>query len=189
MKLTEEHKYLRFLLLTLLLTLSGCASIPLTTMAQFAGFGPQDILQIKARELRVKATINASLGIELVAATTLSMGVKTDQGVVSLNLGLQALKQQTIAPKAGLFSNTPAFSVQYMKLSEQGLIDFEKFQQLVKSKSIKGGSFSAGLSHSNGDKGQNLNPNDETVYFSVAIKLAENDGYVALIDQYEIEGM
>ncbi|NQZ08405.1 MAG: hypothetical protein HRT35_14710 [Algicola sp.] len=189
MKLKAEYQFHRFLLLTLLLMLPGCASIPLTTMAHFSGFGPQDIIEIKARELRVKATINASLGIELVKATTLSLGVKTSQGEVSLILGLQALKQQTIAAKTGFFSSSPAFSVQYMKLSEQGIIDFEKFQQLVKSKSVKGGSFGAGMDHSNGDKDQKTKPVDETVYFSVAIKLAKGDDFVALIDRFEIEGM
>ncbi len=184
-----ELKSHRFLLLVLMLMLPGCASIPLATMAHFSGFGPQDILELKPQNLRVKATINASVGIDLVKATSISLGVKTEQGLVNLKLPLQALKQQTIAAKQSLFSSSPAYSVQYMKLSEQGIVDFEKFQQLVKSKSIKGGSFSAGLNYSTEDKNQKLNPNDETVYFSVAIKLGQSKDFVALIERYEIENL
>lgn len=175
----------KWLVVLFILLLQGCASIPLTTMAKFSGFGPEDILQLKASELRVKATVNESLGLDLVQATSITLGVNTEQGEVSLNLSLQAHKQQTIPAKEGLFSSAPAFSVQTMKLSKQGIADFEKFQQLVKNKSIKGGRFSAGLDN----QGQRPNRVEETVYFSVAIKLAAQDEFTLLIDQFEIETM
>lgn len=169
------------------LSLSGCSSIPLSTMAKFVGFDKEDAFAIKPEELRVKASINSSIGLDLAQATNITMTFNTEQGEINLNLVLEGYKVETTAAEKGLFSTTPAFTHQYMKLTEQSISDFNRTLQLLQSgvgqKNTHKNRFSAGLN----DKGQKINKTDENIYFSVAIKLSEADDFATLLDQYEIE--
>ncbi|MFT4927233.1 MAG: PBP1b-binding outer membrane lipoprotein LpoB [Phenylobacterium sp.] len=161
--------------------LSGCSSIPIATMLSFSNYDAEQFFAIKAQDMRVRATINSGLGIDLVTATNIALLVTTANGETKLNLVLEQIKIDTVAAKKGLFSDTPEFAVHTLKLSDEGVDNFNRFAQLMKTQEVKKTGFSAGF---NSDKP--LNSGGYAIYFSLDIKLGKSQDFVTLIDQFEV---
>lgn len=172
----------RSILLITSLCLAGCSSIPLSTMMKFSGYEKTDFFQINANELRIKATINSSSDIDLVVATKLSASITDEKSKVEFHFQLEKTKLETIPAVTGIFSDTPAFDIYYLKLTEQAVEDFNRMKEQATSGTKKQGSFSAGL-----DWRKPINFEDEEIVFSVSLQLSPHEDYFTLIDQYQIQ--
>jgi hypothetical protein len=131
--------------LSLSMLLSACSSMPLATKMHFLGAKPGDFFQLDPKELRVKATINSSVGIDLTSAVDLSATIEDENGLRQFRLALQKVKVETLAAKSGFFQSSPAYDVFLLKLSPQGISELKKLQLEGLSGSRKKGSFSAGI--------------------------------------------
>lgn len=164
------------------LLLTGCSSIPLSTMMKFSGYEKSDFFRINPSELRIKATINSSAGIDLFVATKLSASVTDKKGKVEYHFKLERIKLETIPAINGMFTNTPAFDVYYLKLTEQATADFTKWKEQSTSGTKKQGSFGARLNWS-----KPINFEDEDILFSVSMQFSPQEDYFTLIDQYQLQ--
>ena len=165
------------------LWLSGCASVPLSSMAKLSGFDETDFLQLDPRQLQVRGTIDKKIGADLARAVSLAMVLKTPNGEIPLQLPLQTLYRQTLAARNGLFSSSPAMEVTTLALTPAGITEFEKLQQLLARQQIRGGSFSAGINRTR----DNTRQRADEVRVSVAIRLTEDQGFITLIDNHSID--
>lgn len=170
------------LMAVVVLVLSACSSIPLSTMMHFSNSKPADFFKIDANQLRIKASINSSVGIDLASAVNLSATLANDKGVRSFRLQLEKIKVETLAAKSGFFQDSPAYDVFWLKLSAQGIIDFKKMQQAGQSGPAKKGSFSAGI-----EFGKQHKILGQDVTLSIALKLAPGQEFITLIDQWKVE--
>jgi hypothetical protein len=175
------HRINRIIVIFLALALSGCASIPLTTMARFSGFDHQDFFVLDGEQLRVKTMINHSLSIDAAKNTHLSASLEGNKGLLVFSFELQKVRVEKIPAKTGLFTNEPEYDVYYLKLTEQGILEFKRFQQHAKT----GGPQKVGLSAGLDGFGPLLKYAGEDLYLSIAIKLKAEDDFVLLIDKYE----
>lgn len=181
MKITIKTLTKHLLGIWFCLILSGCASIPVSTMLNFSNYDAQQFFAIKAQDVRVRATINNGLGIDLVAATNVAFLVKTANGETRLDLVLEQTQFDTIAANKGLFSDTPEQAVHTLKLSTEGIDNFNRFQQMLKAQGVEKTGFTAGFHH---DKP--LTNQGYPVYFSLEIKLGATQNFVTLLDQHEL---
>lgn len=173
---------LRFLTLILTLLLAGCASVPLATKMKLAGFDHQDFFLLAPEEIRVKASINSSLKLDLVTATQLSAMLESNQGPLAFNFPLEKIKIEKIPAIEGFFSDTPAFDVYYLKLTPEGIADFKQFQQQGHSGGPRRAGFSAGLSTDH-----KVDLPDEDIYLSIGLKLSDSQDYFPLIDNWQFQ--
>lgn len=175
----------KWILLYVLLYLTGCASVPLMTKIKMATYGESDFLDINPTELRIKAKINQHLEVDLSKATQVTLALNTESGIVQLPLLLEIIEIQIEPATQGLFSNSPPFEISTMKLSPDGIEKFTLLQQALKDKKFEGGSFSAGLTLSE----ENAVPIDETILFSVAVALTHEENYLTLVDDLNFTDM
>jgi len=164
------------------MALAGCSSIPLSTMIKFSGYDKNDIFRINPSELRVKATINSSADIDLLVATKLSAAITDKKGKVEYHFQLEKIKIETVPAINGMFTNTPAFDVYYLKLTEQAAADFIKWKEKATSGTKKQGSFNAGVNWH-----KPINFEDEDILFSVSLQFSPQGDYFTLIDQYHLQ--
>ena len=161
--------------------LTSCASVPISTMAHFSGFDESNFLQIDPAKLRVKAQINSSAKVDLVKATKLSAGLEDENGRREFVFPLEIISKNVLPGKSGVFTDTPAFDVYTLKLSAAGNSAFKDYQHAASHGGPKRGSFTAGL---NIDKAFDT---EEEIYFTVALKLPEEDDYLTLVDNWKVE--
>lgn len=132
-------------------------------------------------KLRVKAQINSSAKVDLVKATKLTARLEGENGIREFVFPLEIISKNVIPAKSGVFTDTPAFDVYTLKLSEAGNSAFRDYQQAASHGEPKRGSFTAGL---NIDKAFDT---DGDIYFTVALKLPEEDDYLILVDSWKVE--
>jgi len=171
----------RFILVLLSVLLTACSSVPLSTMVKFSNYDKNDFFRIDPSQLRVKATINQVVDIDLSKATTLSAAIGGRDTNSKLVFQLEQVKTEVIPAVKGVFNNEPAYKVHYMKLTEQSINNFNQLIKAAENRSDKQGQFQAGLSW---DKP--IDAKGETIVFSVALKLATDEPYFTLIDQFEL---
>mgnify|MGYP001151444530 CR=1 FL=1 len=171
----------KIVVVLLSIILASCSNIPLSTMMKFSNYQQSDFLDIDPRELRIKATINHVIDIDLSKATTLSVAFDSEGTNSSLDFQLEKIKTDLIPAKKGLFSDTPAYRVNYLKLTEQSINDFNHLIKVANDGTRKQGQFQAGLGWN-----KPINAKGETILFSVALKLSDNDLYFTLIDEFEL---
>lgn len=172
----------RLILLMTSMALAGCSSIPLSTMIKFSGYEKSDFFRINPSELRIKATINSSADIDLFVATKLSAAVTDEKGKVEYHFQLEKIKVETIPAINGMFTNTPAFDVYYLKLTEQAAADFTKLKEQATSGTKKQGSFNVGV-----NSRKPINFENEDILFSVSLQFSSQEDYFTLIDQYQLQ--
>jgi len=164
------------------LVLSGCSSVPFTTMMYFSNAQPQDFFQVDPQGIKVKVTINSEANFDPVAsvnlAATIDEHAKTRQFTFPLTL-VSVTKQ---GAKSGLFANTPAVDIFILKLSEQAIQNLALINQQRMLAQDKKGSLSAGVNFTKG-----VNVIDEHTRLSIALKLAD-DSFITLVDNWRIQG-
>jgi len=162
--------------------LTGCSSIPLSTMIKFSSYEKTDFFRINPSELRIKATINSSADINLFVATKFSASITDEKGRVEYHFQLEKIKEETILAINGMFTHTPAFDVYYLKLTEQSAADFTKWKKQATSGTKKQGSFNAGVNWH-----KPINFEDEDILFSLSLQLSPQEDYFTLIEQYHLQ--
>ncbi|WDE09539.1 hypothetical protein [Thalassomonas haliotis] len=172
---------LRAVLVFLFCILTGCASVPLSTMIAASHFDEQSFLDIDPSKLRIKLTINSSIHFQPEQAD-ISAVITNQKGDFKSNLVLKEISVDTLAGKKGLFADTPSLDVFTLKLTQEAIDDFKNLQHLIRNTNpIKGG-FAAGVKLD-----QNARSTDEDVLVSISMKFTESGKYLVLMDNYKVE--
>lgn len=115
----------------LVLTLSACASVPLSTMARMATFDERDFAALNADEVRVKITVPEEFGIDA-KRSRLDVEVTLSD---RLHVGAFELEEEHNEPRTisgGIFSKPTEGTAFVLRLSEPSRQKFRDLQRLVR---------------------------------------------------------
>jgi len=165
----------------IILFLTACSSVPLSTMMHFSNTQPSDFFSVSPEGITVKVTINSSADFDPITAVKLSASIEDEIGIRQLSFPLQLLSVQTQAAEQSFFSNRPEFNIYILKLTPQAvmnLISIKDERELGMPKKV---GLSAGINFT-----KDINTIDENTVLSVALKFSDKDDYMTLIDNWQV---
>ncbi|MBY6187737.1 hypothetical protein KUV89_14035 [Marinobacter hydrocarbonoclasticus] len=163
-----------------LLVLTGCMSVPISTMVRMAGFDRDDFLALEPQALRLKLTLDQDVPVQL-AATRLELGAELDSGQQQLFAGsVQQEDYREYQIEGSWFSREPQPRYQYLlALDEAGEAAIRDFQRVLREEEVASASLNVRL-----DLDDNF---DKTVLVTVEVKLSEREGFFTLLDEATFE--
>ena len=150
-------------------------------MVKLSTFDEQDFAALNATEIRAKVQINETVKL-INDQSSLAAKITNESGDLNLKFELELVKMEQIPAKNGFFSNSPAYSVSYFRLSPTGIENFKKIQAQVIKKHNTGFEFSVGTSFDRSNTTEN-----EEIYLSIGIKFDDSSDYITIIDDWELE--
>jgi len=153
-------------------------------MIQMAGFGKDDMLQLKPEDIRARLTVNDSIQVKA-EKTKLTAGFETDGQQQQLTFSLEEIKRESIAAVDGFFSSRPAFQKITFKLSAEGIAAFNKAKQLAQTEQDGKASFS--VSAALDKKDDSDIQTDEKLLLSLELKLSKDKDFMTLIDEWQVK--
>ncbi|MEX1222324.1 MAG: hypothetical protein WEA82_09475 [Idiomarina sp.] len=170
----------RLLILSLTLFISGCASIPISTMLTMSSFDAEDFIRIQPQELEAKIQVDDPVTISI-DETRLALELDTQKGLLSYEFPLVLVEQVKIPASPGFFSDDVAKTEYRLELSEQGIEDFKAVKEVFQERQ------SGQLDFSVLTNIYELPEDSETVRMSIFLQLFEDEGFFTLFYDAEIE--
>ena len=118
----------RLFVVALTLVLTGCTSIPLSTMLEFRSFGKEKFLTLQPEHIEAKIEFDEPVRAD-VEQSRLAVKLTTEHDVRSYQFPLVLLSQQHIPAERGLFSQQPAKNQYRFRLSDEAVQNFHAVQE------------------------------------------------------------
>ncbi|WP_105169926.1 hypothetical protein [Pseudoalteromonas sp. T1lg23B] len=171
---------IKFLFVFWVLFLSGCTSIPISTMLELRDFNEQSFVALNPVEIRSKIRLSEPLTLDL-AKITLSLSLENEKGFRNFTFPLVLENENKIAALEGLFSSQPANTEYTFRLSDIALKNFVETQKLFSDGIKRQGSFSIGASFNQESK------EVQAAYISILLQLSDEEGFFTLLDNAEVD--
>lgn len=120
----------RMLLAVFVLSLQGCASVPLSTMVRMSSFSERDFSGLSADEVGVKIRIPGGFGLD-VANSWLGIEVTSKAGSHNARFELDQVKSQVVALPGGFLSGPTPGTEHELRLSNSSAGAFRDLQEFV----------------------------------------------------------
>lgn len=118
------------IVLAVMVALSGCASIPLSTALSLSSLSPGSLAQVDPAQVRVKLSV--PVGFELnIAATRLNLSLSASSGSRSTSMGLSLLSVTRESRPGGLFTADVPVSTYSLALSADGVRKLREMQSFM----------------------------------------------------------
>ncbi|EGM75960.1 hypothetical protein Rhein_3952 [Rheinheimera sp. A13L] len=177
---------MRFIaVLSALLALSGCASIPFSTMAIFSQFDEKTLTTIDPNQMLVKVSVDDDFTLKP-DSTKLQLSVKPKNANRSTEaaFGLELLSKVTEKRATGLFSAEMEVTTYEFKVDQTGVAALKQLQTQFETTGISGDmSFSV---ETNFDVKDGTEIKDEMSLW-IDLQLSEQQGYIPLFDAAKME--
>lgn len=161
--------------------LSGCSSIPLSTLAKFSDFGPDNLIQLHPDEIRVRLQLPRQAELDP-TRTELQLFLETAERQYDEKFNVQLISQTLDHKDDGWFRQPVPVQNFVFVLSDSSKQKFRELQQLLKTASSPNQIiFSASCVLTN------LSPEYNSVRLWVDLQLSEKDGFSPLIDGATME--
>lgn len=158
--------------LLLSFVLSGCMSIPVSTMVRFATFDDEDLLQIDPSQVRMRITSDNDAPL-IVKKTKLKMEMVAEDGAKATMPGAVILEsEEDLHPEKTLWGYTPEH-VYVLRLDEDAAASFHKLQEKVRRN--EKGYLTVGVDYDFSGK--------EKARVTVELKLGAQEDYFTLLDK------
>lgn len=174
----------RIATILLILLVSGCASIPISTMLKLSSFDEDSFLLLEGEQVRAQVAVSQPYTINF-DKTKLTLDTETDLGTRHFAFPLTLLSETEIPEEIGFFSSRKAQTQYTFKISDEGLTNFTELQRAIEEKQRAQSKAGFSFMVSAGFNEEPL-PN-EIIVVSINLQLSEEDGYFALIENAEIE--
>lgn len=161
------------LLLTLAVT--GCASVPISTMAKLGGFDESDFAALDPQEVRVRVQVPEDFAIDP-QGTVLALTFSTQGTMVARSFPLIFESEDIGTVSSGFFSRTIRVRRQTLKLNEPGIELFREAQQGVRTGSFRPREFTVNTKFSK------FAPDTTSLRMWVDLQLSAKDGLFPLFD-------
>ncbi len=160
--------------------LSGCASIPLSTMLKFSSFQKGDFVALEPTDIKAKIIIDQPVEIDI-DKVDLGLELETDQGSRIYQFPLALIERRSIPAKEGWLAADEAKTEYTFNLSAESVKNFQEVQQLLTKSS--GGKFAFSV-----NSGFESLPTDlRSVNLSILLKLENNEDFVPIFEDATIE--
>ena len=165
---------------TLLLLLSGCASIPLSTMMKFSGFGQEDFVALNPNEIKAKLIVDEPVHVDI-EKVEMSLEITTPQQTRLFKFPLVLLDEQKIPADSGWLSSSAAKTEYTFNLADESVTNFKEVQQHINTTSDSKFGFSINTGFSE------LPESVNEVRLSILLQLTEDEEYVPIFEDATID--
>lgn len=156
------------------LLLSGCASIPLSTMARFSSYDASDFVSIDPNEVRANITVPAEFAIDH-AATTLSVSINGAGTENATSIPLQLIREDTVQLAGGWFASAKPGRRQTLRLTPPGVEMFRALQRTVAAHKLSSINFNVSWKFSQ------TPPDTKEISLWVDLQLSQKQGFFPLV--------
>lgn len=172
-------------ILSALLALSGCASIPISTMATFSQFDENTLTTLDPNQMLVKVSVGHDFALEQ-DSTKLQLNVqlKNVNRSTEAAFGLELLNKVTEKRDTGLFSADMEVTTYEFKIDQTGVAALKQLQTQFKTAGTSG-NFNFSVETNFDTKGA-TEIKDE-IWLWIDIQLSEQQGYIPLFDAAKME--
>ena len=167
------------ILLAVILCISGCASIPLSTMISMSSMSPRSLVQVEPAQVRIR--ISVPQGFEVSVPTThLTFVVDNSSVSHSSQLDLRTLNVMDDERPGGFLVSDLPVTTYLLALTPKGQAEFRSLQQVL-----------LGMEHGTMQAGCEINfskrpTGAQEVTFWVDIKLSDSESFMPLLDGAEV---
>jgi hypothetical protein len=165
----------RILLAALVLSLQGCASVPLSTLARMSSFSARDFAGLSADEVGVKIRIPRGFGLD-VANSWLGIEVRSRAGIHNARFELDQVKSQVVALPGGFFSGPKPGMKYELRLSNSSAGAFRDLQEFVSQGKAEDINIRVVPKLSSSPEGAT------SIAVWIDLQLSEREGYFPLVD-------
>lgn len=170
----------RIFIMALAIILSGCSSIPVSTMVTMSQMDETDFINMAPEQIRARIHLDEPARIDI-EKTQMTFSVETDKGSIPYAFPLELLEQGSIAAEPGLLFNVPAKTDYLLALSDEAIANFKALQQRIAQQ--PSGAFSFAINASLQEPPASL----EEINLSIFLKLREQDEFMTLFDNATVE--
>lgn len=156
------------------LLLSGCASIPLSTMARFSGYDESDFVSIDPSEVRARITVPEEFAIDP-AATALSVSFNSAGAENATSIPLQLIREDAVQLDGGWFASSKPGKRQTLRLTPPGIEMFRTVQRIVAAQELDSIAFSVSWKFSQ------TPPDVKEMRLWVDLHLSQKQGFFPLL--------
>lgn len=173
-------RFLLGILLAATMCISGCASIPLSTMMSMSRMSPRSLAQVDPAQLRVRLSVPQGFDVD-VAATRLNFSIKNPSVDQSSEMGVNALSVTKGTRSGGFLSPDLPIKTYLFALTPEGKAELRSLQQTLQQ--VEHGTFNAGFKTHFAKRP----PGTKKVTFWVDLKLSASEPFMPLLDGAEVE--
>jgi len=167
--------------LSVLCTLSGCASVPITSMIQLASMGRDWFEQVDPAEIRVRVSVSPGFEID-VERTTLGLSIdRPGRPVRDEKLTLELIERTTMERSLGFMRGSASMPTYVLRLTPA---DVKKFTDIRKTALAKDSRAKRTFSVSAPFLKKPSNP--KAVTFWTDLRFSRDGSWVVLLDRAEL---
>ncbi|KFZ30842.1 hypothetical protein IDSA_07095 [Pseudidiomarina salinarum] len=163
------------------LLLLGCASMPISTMYKLNSMDETDLFKLDPAGVRAKVQLSEPFKLKL-SETEMTFELESDNGVSHYQFPLIVESEHALPAESGWFSDRPASSEYILALSEEASKNFRELQVRLADEKFSKYEFSV-----NTNFGAAPEAKAEDVTLSIFLKLSQDEGYIALLEDYVVE--
>ncbi len=172
----------RIIMIIILMLLTACSSIPLTTMVSMAGFDEHDFVALSPQEILVRIELNEPLHVDLANVSSIQASIDTPEGRLPFSFALMTAQGEHLVSQKGWFASDEPVYRQVLSLSDQGRRAFSEFQALVGEQQV----VSVDVSVRVDIKEQMQRLQRQSMVLSLALQLSAEQGYIVILDGHDI---
>ena len=167
------------LIVAAVLSLAGCASIPLSTALSLSSMSPRTLERVDPAQVRVKLSV--PVGYELnVSAGRLKLALSGPSGSRTGQMGLSLLRVTRESRSGGLFRPDIPVSTYSLALSQDGVRELRELQHFMLAGAPDEFEFSVQAPFAK------VPPQADEVTFWADLKLSSRESFIPLIDAARI---
>jgi len=170
---------MKILILLTLLIISGCSSVPLSTMVQHSGISEKELINFDAESLRVKIQTDSPVEVGS-SDNKLSIELVSEGEVKTFSFALENVSS-SIIEEDGWLSGKRIINQVVLKLNSESVAEFRELQREVVHTQQQPKKFFVPFQM------ENIEQTDGKVVVSIFIKQNKKAEYIHLIDRHEIE--
>lgn len=165
----------RIFLAVLVLTLQGCASVPLSTMVRMSSFSARDFSGLSVDDVGVKIRIPRGFGLD-VANSWLGIEVTSKAGIHNARFELDQVKSQIVTLPGGFLSGAAPGMEYELGLASSSAGAFRDLQELVSQGKAEDINIRVVPKLSSSPEGAT------SIAVWIDLRLSESEGYFPLVD-------
>ena len=160
--------------------LIGCSSVPMSTLWQMRGFGPEDFLAINANELAARVSISEAYVPDF---ESVGLNVRMTEGDQEWDerFELNLVEQYPRTVPGGWFSADREEMVYDLVLAEEAIDAFRRHQDVYRQFEPRQVAASVNMKFSEFPEDR------DSAIISIELRLSQNDGYFPLIREAVLE--
>jgi hypothetical protein len=174
-------RVLRLLVLSAIVLLTGCASIPLTTALRLSTMNERTLFELDPQQIRVRVAVEDGFEVDA-EDTQLTLTITNEAGTKDTRSYRLTLLQKTAGSRpGGIFHSDYAVVAYELALTSESVSDLRALQKSIAS--TKNFNFNLNVNA----ELSTIPDNAKSVRFWIDLKLRQSESYMVLFDGAQIE--